>query len=140
MLLEEIKKANVQAIKDRNVTARNIYGVVINKLMQETIKRRDGGVVMSEADEVHIIVKVIKELKEEQEGYAKGGRIEQAEEIGKQLDIINHYLPKMLSEEEIKSIILTLTDRSVPAVMKHFSTNYAGKCEMKKVSEVLKSI
>ena len=46
----------------------------------------------------------------------------------------------MLSEEEIKKIILTLEDKTVPSVMRHFKTNYNGKCEMKTVSEVLKTL
>jgi len=140
MILDEIKKANMQAIKDKNVTARNIFGVVINKLMLETIKRRDSGVPMTEADEVHIINKTIKELNEEKEGYIKGGRGEQAEEIERQIKIISVYMPKMLTEGEIREIIISLPDKTVPSVMKHFKENYAGVCDMKTVSNVFKSI
>ena len=140
MILDQIKKANMQAMKDKNVTARNIYGVVMNKLMLETIKRRDGGEAMTEADEIKILVKAVKELQEEQSGYVQAGKPEQAAEIGRQIDIIAIYIPKMMSEDEIKAIIVSLPDKSVPVVMKHFSANYAGKCDMKTVSIVLKSL
>ena len=46
----------------------------------------------------------------------------------------------MLSQNEIREIILSLDDKSVPAVMKHFKTNYAGKVDMREVGEVLKTI
>ena len=46
----------------------------------------------------------------------------------------------MMSEEEIKQIILSLPDKSIGAVMKTFKTDYAGKVEMKKVQEVLKNM
>ena len=46
----------------------------------------------------------------------------------------------MMSEEEIKEVILSLADRSVPNVMKHFKSNFAGKCDMRKVQEVLKGL
>ena len=46
----------------------------------------------------------------------------------------------MLSEEEIKAIILSLDDKSVPAVMKHFKSEYAGKVDMRLVGAVLKTI
>ena len=47
----------------------------------------------------------------------------------------------MLSEEKIKDIILNeVGDTSIPAVMKHFKANYAGKCDMGLVQKVLKSI
>ena len=45
-----------------------------------------------------------------------------------------------MSEEEIKNVILSLEDKSIPAVMKHFKTNYAGKCDMGLVNKVLKSL
>ena len=140
MLLDDIKKANVRAIKERNKTARNIYGVVINKLMLETIKRRDTDTALTQADEAQIINKTIKELKDEEQGYIKASRKEQAEEIARQIDIISFYLPKQLTDEEIKAIIIDLSDKSVPAVMKHFKENYNGKCDMRAVSTILKSL
>ena len=33
MIIDEIKKDNVQAMKDKNAIARTIYGVVVNKFM-----------------------------------------------------------------------------------------------------------
>ncbi len=45
-----------------------------------------------------------------------------------------------MSKEEIKEIILSLEDRAVPNVMKHFKLNYNGKCDMKVVNEVLRSL
>lgn len=46
----------------------------------------------------------------------------------------------MLSAEKIKEIILSLPDKSVPAVMKHFKANYNGKCDMKLVNETLRNL
>ena len=46
----------------------------------------------------------------------------------------------MMSAEEIKNVILSLDDKSIPAVMRHFKANFAGKCDMRLVSEVLKEI
>jgi uncharacterized protein YqeY len=45
-----------------------------------------------------------------------------------------------MTAEEIKAVILSLPDKTVPAVMKHFRTEYPGKCDMKMVSEVLKQL
>ena len=46
----------------------------------------------------------------------------------------------MLSQEKIKEIILSLDDKSIPAVMKHFKANYSGKVDMRDVNIVLKSL
>ena len=50
------------------------------------------------------------------------------------------YLPKMLSEDEIKAEIKKLGDNSIPVVMKHFKQNFNGKVDMRLVQEVLKGM
>ena len=40
--------------------------------------------------------------------------------------------------EEIANIISSLDDKSIPNVMKHFKTNYTGKCDMGIVNKVSK--
>ena len=41
MLYEEIKKANIQAMKDKDVVARSIYSVLLNKIKLEEIRKRE---------------------------------------------------------------------------------------------------
>ena len=140
MLVDEIKKANVQAMKDKDAVARSIYSVIINKIMLETIKKREKGEEVNDADVSNILQKTIKELDEEKANYEKVGNQSEVEQISKQIEIASKYLPKMLSKDEIKDIIVSLEDKSVPAVMKHFKANYNGKCDMKVVNEVLRSL
>lgn len=140
MINDELKKANVQAMKDKDMVARSIYSVVLNKTMLEGIKKREKGEELSDADVVQILQKTIKELNEEKENYEKVGNTEEAQTLEKQIEIIKAYLPQMMSQEEIKQIILGLEDKTIPFVMKHFKANYAGKCDMRLVQEVLKNI
>lgn len=140
MLYDEIKKANVQAMKDKDVIARSIYSVVLNKLMLENIKKREKGQELDDADVANILQKTIKELAEEAENYTKAGNSEESGKIKQQIAIVEKYLPQMLSKEEIKNIILSLPDKTVPFVMKHFKANYNGKCDMRLVQEVLREI
>ena len=140
MIIDEIKKANVQAIKDKDAVARSIYSVLLNKFMLESIKRRETGTELSDVDYIQILQKAVKELTEERENYARVSNTEEVENISKQISIVESYLPKMMSSEEIKKVILTLDDKSIPTVMRHFKQNYAGKCDMRLVQEVLKSL
>ena len=140
MIIEEIKKANVEALKSKNANLRSIYSVLINKYMQAEINARANNTEIGDVDMVKIIQKTVKELEEESANYSKVGNVEECENILLQKKAIEKYLPQMLSEEEIKNIILTLEDKTVPSVMRHFKTNYNGKCDMKDVSEVLKSL
>lgn len=136
MIIDEIKKDNVQAMKDKNTIARSIFGVVTNKHLLQSIEKRKAGGEMTDADMVAILQKTIKELNEEAENYAKVGNQAQVEEINAQKAILEKYLPKMMSEDEIKAVIADLDDKSMPSIMKHFKANYAGKVDMQLVNKI----
>lgn len=136
MIIDEIKKANMQAMKDRNVQARAIYGVVMNKAMLNKIEKKEKGLEQTDADLVAILQKTIKELDEEKENYIKAGNSEQAQNIEMQKNLISIYLPKMMSEDEIRAEIKTLEDKSIPSIMKHFKANFNGKVDMGVVNKI----
>lgn len=140
MILDQIKVANVEAIKTKDQTARALYSVLLNKLKLEEINKRQAGGTLTDGDTAHILQKASKELCEERDNYVKAGNMQMAEVIAKQITLIEKYLPKMLSREEIKKIILELPDKSIPVVMKYFKQNYQGSCDMKVVNEVLREI
>ena len=136
MIIDEIKKDNVQAMKDKNALARAIYGVVMNKVLLAQIELKKDGKELVDADVVQILQKTIKELTEERENYIKANNTAEAENIEAQKKIIEKYLPQMMSEEEIKAEINKLEDKSIPSVMKHFKANFAGKVDMGLVNRV----
>ncbi len=136
MIIDQIKKDNVQAIKDKNSIARTIYGVVINKYMLQNIEKRKMGQELTDADMVAILQKTIKELSEETENYSKVGNLTQVEEINSQKAILEKYLPQMMSEDEIRQIINGLEDKTMPGIMKYFKANYAGKVDMQLVNKI----
>ena len=136
MIIDEIKKDNVQAMKERNALARAIYGVVINKVMLAGIEAKAKGNELADSDVVQILQKTIKELTEERENYIKAGNAQEAENIAQQKALIEKYLPQMLTEQEIRDIVATLEDQSIPSIMKHFKANYAGKVDMGLVNKV----
>lgn len=138
MILDDIKKANMVALKEKNQTARNIYSIVMTKAMLETVKKREKNEELTDADMVAILQKTIKELTDEAESYKTAGKPEQAQEIEAQKAVIEQYLPKMLDEDEIYNIIAAQEDKTIPSIMKFFKANYAGKVDMSKVSAVLK--
>ena len=136
MIIDEIKKDNVQAMKDKNTLARAIYGVVMNKVLLANIEAKKDGKELSDTDVVQILQKTIKELTEEKENYVKAGNMAEAENIEKQKEILTKYLPQMMSEDEIKNVIAGLEDKSIPSVMKHFKANFAGKVDMSVVNKI----
>ena len=140
MIIDEIKRENIEAMKNKDTIARNLYSVLLNKLKLEEIKKREAGQTLSDADCANVMQKMIKELTEEKASYEKAGRTQTVEELNKQLALVEKFMPKMLSADEIKQIISSLDDKTIPAVMKHFKANYNGQCDMRLVQEVLKSL
>lgn len=138
MIEEQIKKANLDAMRNKDTTARAFYSVLMNKILLEKIAKGQRDQMLSDADVSNIIQKVIKELNDEKSNYEKVGNTAEVENLNRQLEIASMYLPKMLSKEEIKDIISGLDDKSVPSVMKYFKANYNGQVDMRMVQETLK--
>ena len=136
MLINELEKANIEALKNKDKTARAVLSVVINKYRVNAIELKAQGKEASDADVVKVINKVVKELDEEKAGYEKLGRNDDVKAIEEQKAIIEKYLPKLMSEDEIRKIIASLEDKSMPSVMKHFKANYDGKVDMSLVSKI----
>jgi gatB/yqey domain protein len=139
MLIDEIKKANVEAMKARDNTAKGIYSIIMNKYMLLSIEKKQKGEEATDVDLITIISKTLKELTEEKESYLKVNNLEKVNAIAHQEELISKYLPKMLTEEEIRKEISTLDDKSLPNVMKHFKTNFQGKVDMGLVSKIARS-
>lgn len=140
MIIDEVKAANVQAVKDHDHNLRAVYSVLINKYMQAQIEARITKKEVSDDDMVRIIQKTIKELTEEADNYARVGNAQEQNNIILQRAAIEKYLPNMLTKEEVIKIISTLSDKSIPSVMRTFKTNFGSRVDMKMVSEVLKSL
>ena len=67
MLINEIKKANMLALKNKETAKRAAYSVLINKYMLLEVSNRESGKEVTDADVVSLIQKTLKELAEEKE-------------------------------------------------------------------------
>lgn len=140
MIIDEIKKANMQALKNKEEVKRVAYSIVINKYMLAKIEKKAQNAEITDVDMVAILQKTIKELDEEAENYKKANRPDSVKEIEEQKESLKVFLPQMMSAEEILAEINKLDDKSIGSVMRHFKSNFAGKCDMRTVQDVLKSM
>lgn len=140
MLFNTLKKENMQAMKEKNAMKRGILPVVINKVMLAQIELKAKNQELKDEDVLQIIAKTMKELSDEATTFKNAGREEKYQELMAQRDYLETFLPRQLSKDEIKDIINTLEDKSIPSVMKYFKANYNGQCDMKLVNEAAKEI
>ena len=138
MLIERIKKDSLQALKDRNKEKRSILNIVIN--MHSQLKsQKNANSDIGDPETIKIIQKQVKELKDILVDYKKANNQKEVSTIESQIKILEDYLPKMLSEDEIKQVIESLPDKSIGSVMKHFKQNYQGRVDMSTVNKLVKS-
>ena len=140
MLIDELKAANIKAMKERDANTRAVLSVVLTKYKLQEVELKSQGKEIGDKELLAIIQKVLKELADEKDGYLKVNNQERADNIARQEEVLSQYLPKQLSEQEIRDIINSLEDKSVPSVMKHFKMNYAGSVDMSLVNSVLRSL
>ena len=102
---------------------------------------------MSDTDITAILKKMIKQRNESCEVYKKAGRTELLENETKEINVINNFLPKQLSEEETKKICED-TIKSVGAssmkdmgkIMGLLKAKHADSLDFSKVSKILKGL
>lgn len=139
MIIDELKKENIEALKAHDTSKRAVLSVLISRYKLLEIELKEKGIEVTDNDVIKLISKILKELDEEKEGYKKVNNLEQASSIDKQIETISKYLPKMLSEAEITSLIEKLEDKSMPSIMKYFKANYDGKVDMGLVNKLARN-
>lgn len=140
MLIDDIKRKNMEALKDHDQVARAIYSVIINKFTLANIEKKEKGEIIDDKDMVAIIVKSLKELSDEKTSYAKVNNSQKVLDIEKQEELLKVFLPKMLSEDDIRNEISKLDDKSLPNIMKYFKINFVGQVDMGLVNRIAKEL
>ena len=140
MLLDELKKANIEAMKNKDKDARSVLSVVLTKCQLLIVEANANGKEFNDGNVLEVIQKVLKELSDEKEGYLKVNNQERVNSITHQEEVIRAYLPKQLTREEILEEINKLEDKSMPSIMKHFKINFAGKVDMSLVSQIARGL
>jgi len=144
-LYKQIQNDMYNAMKSGNREDANTLRTALSKLKNKLIEKRQD---LSKEEEVKILQTLVKQRKESIELYEKGGRNELAEAEQKELEIINNYLPKMMDESDIKSIVKTVIDevgatsmadmgKIMPEVMKRGKGLIDGKSAQKFVQELI---
>ena len=104
MLLETVKKRHIEAMKARDAILKSVYGNVLAKI---AVAEKSGKYTLPLEDAVieGLIQKEIKELNETAQGFVSAKRYAEAGNIEIQIEELEQYLPKMLTELEVESMI-----------------------------------
>lgn len=114
-------------------------------LLAETAEGQTGA--LSEAEEMKIVSKQAKQRRDSVEQFTQNGREDLAKTEAEELAIIEKYLPKALSSEELEAFIKPIIDQVGASSMKDMgkvmgmaSKQLAGKADGKAISQIVKKL
>ena len=138
----DIKKAMLARQKDELTALRGIKSLI---LLAETEKGAQHA--LSQDQEMKLLMKAAKQRKDSAELYREKGRDELADKELLELEVINRYLPKQLSEEELRETLKTLIaelgaagPQDMGKVMGAATKKLAGKADGKTISTLVKAM
>lgn len=117
MLYNQIKADRMAAMKAKDNVRKSVLTTLAGEL--ESNAKRSGGAVTDD-DALRLIKKFIEANKESLQH-------KQDPVLERENTLLSEYLPKQLSEDELRTIIASLGDVHIGQVMKHLKANYNGQ-------------
>ena len=147
VLRDDINKALTEAMKAKDERKVSTLRMINSSLKNADIEARGGGKPpLGDAELLSLMQKMIKQRQESVELYDKGGRAELAAQEREEIAIISAYLPKQMSEDEVKAAISSAIAETGAAGMKDMGkvigvlrSKYAGQMDMSKASSAVKA-
>mgnify|MGYP001371078075 FL=1 len=143
-LLKNITDEMYLSMKSGDKEKANTLRTLISKLKDQQIKLRKD---ISDEEALKIIKTLVKQRKESAEIYSKAGREELAEKENFEISILDNYLPKLMSEEDVLSLIKKIVDETnakdlsdIGKVMPLVMQRGKGKVDGKIANRILRSI
>lgn len=141
----EIMSQIKEAMKAKNTIALEALRAIKSELL--LAKTSGSGEELTEAQQIALLQKLIKQRKEAAEQFKANGREELEEKELAQAEVILQFLPKQLSAEELEAVIKDViaevgatSPKDMGKVMGAASAKLAGKAEGKLISEKVKEL
>jgi uncharacterized protein YqeY len=148
VLRDQINNALKEAMKARDERKVSCLRMVNAAIKNADIEARgQGKEALADEALLGLLQKMIKQRQESIELYEKGGRDELAQKEREEIAVISGYLPKQMSEEEMKAAIAAAIKDTGAASMKDMGKvigvlrgKYAGQMDFAKASGLVKAM
>jgi uncharacterized protein len=125
------------------------------RLMNSAIKDKDinsrteghESALTSDAGLIDLFAKMVKQRQESIAVYEQGGRPELAQQEREEIDIIQGFMPKQMSEDEAKAAVAAVVKavgaasvKDMGKVMAELKSKYAGQMDMAKAGAIVKAL
>ena len=143
-LLKNITDDMYLSMKSGDKEKANTLRTLISKLKDRQIKLRKD---ISDEEALKIIKTLVKQRKESAEIYSKAGREELAQKENFEISILDNYLPNLMSEEDVLSLIKKIVNETnakdlsdIGKVMPLVMQRGKGKVDGKIANSILRSL
>ena len=148
-LREKINQQFNAALKNKEKTLVSTLRLIMAAIKDKDIANRSGGKKEESKDEE--IIKVLQKMKKQRQDsanlYKKGGRQELLNAEEAEIKIINTFLPKQLSEEEIKKVCKEIIEsvgassiKDMGKIMGSLKQKYSDSIDFSKANIIIKGL
>ncbi|MRX71313.1 GatB/YqeY domain-containing protein [Bacillus lacus] len=102
-LLERLNHDMKQAMRNREKDKLTVIRMTKAALQNEAIKL--GRSELSDTEELTVLSREVKQRKDSLQEFKNADRLDLVENVQAELEILSHYMPQQLTEEELSSIV-----------------------------------
>lgn len=144
-LLHTLQLQISEALKSGDRVRVDTLRFLLSAIRYEAIAKygAKGEAALTDEDVLGVIKKQVKTHRESVDAFTKAGRAELADVEKAQLAILESYLPKQISDEELKKIlepVIATGEKNFGLLMGQAMAAVAGKADGGRVSSILKQL
>ena len=144
MLTEKLMEELKEAMKNKDTIKKNTVQMVRAAILQI---EKDKGIEVEDDKILDIISKEVKSKKEVLKDFEKAERQDLIDQTNQEISVLQEYLPKQLSREEVKAEVEKIiaeigatSMKDMGAIMKEAKAKMGASAEGKTINEVAKEI
>lgn len=140
MLKTKVFEMIKQAMRDKDQLTKSVLTIVKSNL---DLAEKEKGEVLTEAEEIAIINREMKQVNQSLDGAKQAGRDDLIEQEEAKLRLLEQFLPEQLSEEEVKEALAeagVTSGMNMGDAMKIARPLLAGKADGKTIASVVKQL
>lgn len=141
-LVEQVNSDVILAMKNQDKLGLAVLRMLKSALQMESIAKKH---YLTDEEAMLVIKKQVKTRKDSIEEYKSYGKTDLVEDLNKEIEVLNKYLPKELTKDEIEKELDKIFEELKPTsikdlgvVMKSASAKLATVADMKLVSNMIR--
>lgn len=137
MLIEQIKKDRITAMKAKNKVAKDILTTLVGELEGAQYDKNHKGNGITDELVVQSCKKFIVANKEMLQHVTDA---DVTERLTNENVVLTGYLPKQLTEDQLRTLIIDTGETNIGGVMKYLKSNYNGQFDGKLASQICREL